>query len=970
MTMTSADPKADLAGLDLAIEALEGQRATLGDAVVDSALGALQTQRALRVARLDGSGAIALGDRSKAVGQDGVLIEGDLIVGEPPTGKQALEHAYLRRLMTQAGHLSLAGIDPAAISSGSTRLALDAVYTGLWVAATESPDLENGMQRQSTGERGKEQREPPSAVAWLDRHRHVALLGDPGGGKSTFVRFVAMCLAGARLGDARRNLDLLCTPLPGGTGRANEKPKPQPWRHDALLPVHVVLRDFAAKGLPVAGQAGVDDLWRFIAADLEAGGLADYASPLRAHLEAKGGLVLLDGLDEVAEAQACRQQVKDAVADFSRHFDRCRVVLTSRTYAYQRQGWRLPGFAEAVLAPFDDAQVRAFVTRWYAHAAALGSFDTPTALGRAAVLERAIFGTDRLRGLAERPLLLTLMASLHAWRGGTLPERREQLYAETVKLLLFTWERQRVRQDETGQLIAPEPSLTEWLHTEPTKLRHALNALAYEVHAAQDGITGTADIAQGKLVAALMRLRKPSKGEADTAGKPALLVDYLSQRSGILEPRGGEIYAFPHRTFQEYLAACHLTGGNYPEEVATLARAAPERWREVALLAGAEAASGTQGPAWDLIDALCPGDPPFDPGAGPEAVAEPDLWGALLAGQLAADVIDLERLAPRHQKRLVPVRAWLVALLASRLPPAERARAGTALATLGDPRFDADHAGLPNDAALGFRLVPSGRFRMGSDPERDQQAYKDEQPRHEVDMPPFFIARWPVTIAQLRAFVAASGFGLEQEGALRGPGNHPATRVSWHEARAYCAWLNERLRAWAPTRLAGLACDDPARELWQGLTNGSLGAGLPSEAEWEKAARGDDGRIFPWGNTADADRMSFGETGLGGPSTVGCFPRGTSPFDVEETSGTVWEWTRSAWGKDWLEDAEFGYPYDATDGREAFDPENNVARVLRGGAFFYSARSVRCAIRLRSYPAYRNVYVGFRVVLSPFFSDP
>jgi formylglycine-generating enzyme required for sulfatase activity len=815
------------------------------------------------------------------------------VVVEPGASPGALRRAYLNRVMQQTRRLPLAGVDPRAAAEEKCReVQLSAVYTALLTQRPEmesrkATELEEMVRRAPTFPDQREARRL-SALEMLNGETCLVLLGEPGSGKSTFVNFVALCLAGEGLGAEDANLELLTTPLPAVD--RDEEPRPQTWDHGSLLPVRIVLRDLAARGLPDPGER-VDGgtLWAFIVAELGQT-LGEYAPHLKRELLEQGGLILLDGLDEVPDARRRRVQVKQAVQGFCDDFPRCRFLVTSRTYAYQRQDWKLDGFSEVVLSPFTAQQIAHFVDRWYEHICLVRSMDLQDARGRAVLLKAAIERNERLAELATRPLLLTLMASLHAWRGGSLPEKREELYADAVDLLLDQWESPKVVLDAAGQPLVRQPSLAEWLKVDRKVVRVELDRLAFEAHRDQPQLEGTADIPQAKLVDTLMRVRR------NPEVNPARLVEYIRDRAGLLAARGEGIYAFPHRTFQEYLAACHLTDFGFPDDVAGLLRDDPQRWREAVLLAGAKAARGTSSAAWNLAEALCHHEPP-DEGAG---CPEVDCWGALLAAQALweNEGARLDQVAERNAPKLERVRRWLLAMVTRGwLPPVDRKLAGEALAVFGDDR-DFDEL-VP---------VPAGQFWMGDDGD------EDSSPRHELMLQAFQIGRYPVTNAQYLRFVQRTGREWRSDDGRRAErANCPAVYVSWHEARAYCAWLTEVWRA------EGKIADDEVVR-------------LPSEAEWEKAARGADGGQWPWGNEWEETCCSSEELGLGDTCAVGMFPSGASPYGALDMAGQVWEWTQSLWGKG-IVNPEFKYPYHAEDGRENLDADDEILRVLRGGSF-------------------------------------
>ncbi len=910
-------------------------------------------------ARNVGSGAIAQ-DRGVAGGAGSNVVGGDQHIHQEyhthaaplasPAEDTTLGHRYLRWVMTQSAGLSLSALETSErCDPRQSALQLRAVYTALMTEATRQEPRAHGAEQDA--------RRPLSALEVLNEEQRLVLHGELGSGKSTFVNFLSLCMAGELLDDPTANLALLSAPLPDEEG--DDQDERQPWEHGALLPVKVILRDFAASGLlpAKAKNASSKALWGFIEQDLSKAGYEGYASALQKVLAEEGGLVLLDGLDEVAEKAGLRERVRLAVQAFAGDYDRCRFLVTVRSYAYQKPAWRLQRFRSVKLARLGPEQIRRFVDRWYTHNAELGRVDERNAAGRASLLKEVIFNRPRLRELAERPLLLTLMAHLHAERNQDLPERRAELYEEILQLLLKRWEGRLIELDEQGRCLEEQESLAEWLRVGPERVRTALEQLAYGVHACQEELRDTADIAERDLRDALLELNP------DVDLRPGRLVEHLRDRTGVLHHRGEGVYTFPHRSFQEYLAACHLTSerAEFPEEVAALGRKDPDRWREVVLLA---AGRGLPKDAWELAGELCP-EPP---GARPSAEQE---WGAQLAAQVLVECADLQRVQPRNQGRRNTIRDWLAERIvpSTQLPARERSLAGRNLARLGDPRFDSEHWHLPADPLLGFRVVPAGAFSMGSDPERDSAAGDEELPQHSVDLPGFYLARWPVTVAQFRAFVEAEDYTEHDPNALSRPENEPVVYVSWYDAQAYCQWLDQRLRSMSAGRLAGLEGEaGEARAFWAGLNEGKLHAGLPSEAEWEKAARGSDGRLYPWGEEPDPEKANYAHTGLNGTSPVGCFPKGRSPYGCEDMSGNVWEWTRSLWGEDW-EKPDFPYPYDPRDGREVLSAGDEPLRVLRGGSFFYLAELVRCAYRSWDSPNHRGSYFGFRVVVSPFFSE-
>jgi formylglycine-generating enzyme required for sulfatase activity/predicted Ser/Thr protein kinase len=226
--------------------------------------------------------------------------------------------------------------------------------------------------------------------------------------------------------------------------------------------------------------------------------------------------------------------------------------------------------------------------------------------------------------------------------------------------------------------------------------------------------------------------------------------------------------------------------------------------------------------------------------------------------------------------------------------------------------------------------VPAGEFLMGST-DANSQAGEDEKPQHTVYLDAFWIDRTEVTNAQYRLCVEAGACRAPTECDWGEPtyddaskADHPVVCVSWDDARTYCQWA---------------------------------GAWLPTEAEWEKAARGTDAQLYPWGNDWDSNKCNTAEGGVGGTTPVGKYsPAGDSPYGCADMAGNVWEWVN-----DWYDSSY----YSSSPDRNPQAPDSGDLRVLRGGSWGNGRIGARSAVRYWYYPDFRSNYNGYRCVVSP-----
>lgn len=485
----------------------------------------------------------------------------------------------------------------------------------------------------------------------------------------------------------------------------------------------------------------------------------------------------------------------------------------------------------------------------------------------------------------------------------------------------------------------------------------------------------------------------------------------------------GKDVLFVHQLLQEYFAARHLAecinAADDSDAWTTVCRLAAVKWLAADISPSVRELLQTLPKSGTLPDLPTTGwEETFLLAAA--MVSQPDTFlrtlaafNLPLAGRCAAqlDVAASEGLRAQLQHALVT---------RSRDPATDlraRINAGLALGTLGDPRFKRQQGPFGPFLLPPIVAIAGGVYAIGS----DEGIETDEAPQHSVSLKPFWLSQFPVSNAEFRCFIDAGGYQDERwwdtpaaQRWRRGEGTGETGRRNWRYWRDRFrnesgfldrfaeeqAWPEDLLMNWHnlcaltdeafETRLIGRWPDqqftlpdywnDPAFNVpsqpvvgvcwfearaycrWLSAQTGQSFR-LPTEAEWEAAARGQENRRYPWGNAIDATDCNYLESKLRRTVPVGVFPQSDTPALIQEKqtehvalsdmAGNVWDWTSSCY---------IPYPYQSDDGRE--DAEGEEARVLRGGSWYDNPGSVRASVRYGLRPGSRDGFIGFRVLCS------
>ncbi|MBM3127015.1 MAG: NACHT domain-containing protein [Chloroflexi bacterium] len=845
---------------------------------------------------------------------------------------------YLAHVREKHTYLSFLFVRPRS-REATTEAELEAVFVPLQVHDPEAEEkARRRVDKNLPGLGDLEGFKPQTINDILPRYDYVLLKGAPGSGKTTLLRHLALAFAN---GDAKEKLD---------------------WQGDPLLPILVPLRNFGEflknhrKEFPAPAPMS---LLTYIQDHFTKNALALTPDFFRQRLENGKCLVLLDALDEVSdpELRACVAQHVTQFIDRYRP-RKNRFVLSSRPKGYDEVAEYLPRPIVCTVQPLlpeGRAELIRKLCRALERDAARASHDAATLLAE-------IPQKEKVDELSRNPLFCTTIVLVSKYRGATLPERRVDIFKEIVDLLLGFWDTSRYDVAEAFQLATDDGTGRAFRDVgEAVEAKHrALAHLAYWMQ--QQGRAETTEQDALAQLGTFFREREGEKNVPDQWARGFLVIAH--QRSGLFVEGAPNLYNFSHSNFREYLAATELVkelDAALAQKV--LAHIGEAWWEETILLALALKELGDPRRKLLMDEMLQRGH-------------------LLMAGKAAVDMSD-RLAAPLRDEIVTKLRTMMQSI---QTPIKDRAAAGEILDALG---------WLPDDLDA-FVHIPAA--------ERNQVSRRNLV----SDLPEFWIARYPVTCSQYQKFIDAGGYadekywrdpsGVDENGraknlkdeawdwlkraggAERRPrywdnprfhrAGYPVIGVTWYEASAYCAWLTERLRG-------GDGESGRGGENSSFILHPSSFVRLPTEAEWVRAAGGEENNRYPWDPSVIASgakqsptpdsgiassqpfdsaslrsgsllamtlaRANVKESEIGGTTPVAMYPDGKR---ITEDGGEIWDLAGNAW--EWTSTLY----------------ENIDAAYLRGGAYWTKAESA--GVRARSYSDryYDDSADGVRVVVA------
>ena len=754
-----------------------------------------------------------------------------------------------------------------------------------------------------------------SALCIYDK---VVLLGSPGSGKSTTAKMIAISLIQQFIESNGKDSQL--------SYWSNLNPQP--------LPILVEVRDFAMKMLSDTKEQGSSEIFlkylqKFYLEENEI--LNDY---FLKNLSEGGCILIFDGLDEIAVSinnnetlNQKRDQIRATIESITRRFSKCRVIVTSRFVGYS--DWQLKNYEIVNIMPLNDTEVKRILVSLFIR----------EGIEKDLIEKKCDLLLNHLqkipKKLREQPLFIVLLGLIYL-DNEELPKSRSEILSHSIKVLLKSWSK---KYNSAGDL-------SSFLGCSENDLQMALENIAYK-SLSEGNLTAYDDEISNISKALIINELFEMQGDA-TAGQLGAILSYISINAGILNSPDAKNYKFAHRLFQEYLAASWISNQKKKEDLLVgLLEKSFITWQEVTLIfADMLVKSDKENDLWALIDKL-------------SSIQEK--WSILIL----AKIIIEQKISFDSEKRWIltiihELRNTFIKTLSSDsdFNSIERVEIALALNNINDTRegVSLDNNLIPN---IKWCLInPQEKVHIGLNLDQipllnidsNQWSFSREQPSFLIDLKPFAISYYPITVKQFQAFIDDDlGYNNDlwwtNEGKLwkivnfppntnNVSANLPQNNVSWYEAVAFCNWLASKI-------------NKPVR--------------LPTEIEWEATAKRLTNSLFPWGNDISVrNKANTLIEGFDSIIPVGCFDYDNSNFPTDMI-GNIWEWCST---KAIDENGnDYKYPYTSLDGREDIEGSANIMRITRGGHYKLDYSRARCSYRGRDLPSVKFERQGFRVAM-------
>lgn len=853
---------------------------------------------------------------------------------------------YLSKAIIKFLRFKFRGLPRHIAKNDANRLSLDQAYVSLRIFSGRiHKDKEDKAARkggiENVLEMGKLEKSEAVELAEImtkAENRYLAIIGIAGSGKSTLLQWAGLAAARAKMGEKlneeqKRFIDALGT-------------KP--------LPIFVPLRAYNEFCTQKKLRCSANSMLKFMVAHFnqEQSDISFDEEFFKLHLR-KSALLMFDGVDEVEPEKrvVIRAAVESFIADYQH--PQLFVLITSRPSAAYISD-QMDAFNRAEVQRLEQKQRNDLIQFW--HKAVFQDDPAQGERKAAQLITRIENAPYQVRDLATTPLMVTIFCMVSF--SHELPRLRAKLYEDAIEVLL------------TDTIHHPEynESLKTWGGIDWETRRNHLAFIAFTLQKKQ-----VVSMLEDDLLDLIWEKFGLEKASAEKDARSFLR--HTAERGGLLEAVDEHYGFFTHATFQEYLSGRYLgeemdadeQKAFLQEEVGGNPRFMDDQWEEsIRLTAGYLSIAGITR-ADRFINLLA------DLGADEKERAR----ALTLAGFSLADMLPERRAALTVQKMAVDIQKELE-VSPPIIPLQPRARLGLALGEIGDPR-------LASPLEPEMVTIQAGAFQMGTSAEeekllKEQEAtvYDDEKPAHQVYLSEYEISKYPVTNFEFCAFYEAKGYEKEafwsKQGWLWRTGEFDSDLSEFDEdtQKAFEDWLKRRPvekrnqpffwgdPKWDSPNLPVVGVtwfEAEAYVKWLGAETG-LNYALPSEAQWERAARGPQNFLWSWGNAWDENKCNNyePENKLGSTSPIGIYPHGTWKDGPHDMMGNVWEWCADIWQKDIYQDRE------GKESREPLGAENGNLRVLRGGSWGNSRSLARCAARYRFDPDDFDGDLGFRLV--------